>query len=44
MQTLALLAHLRDERRTVIVACHDQEVIALDGLVRLHLEDGTVRK
>ncbi|MGH8801765.1 MAG: ATP-binding cassette domain-containing protein, partial [Casimicrobiaceae bacterium] len=26
-QTLALLAQLRDERRTVIVACHDQEII-----------------
>ena len=42
-QTLALLAQLRDERRTVIVACHDQELIALDGLVRLHLEGGTIR-
>ena len=41
-QTLALLAQLRDERRTVIVACHDQEVIALDGLVRWHLEDGSL--
>lgn len=42
-QTLALLAQLRDERRTVIVACHDQEVISLGGLVRLHLEDGRVQ-
>ncbi len=42
-QTLDLLAQLRDERRTVIVACHDQEVIDLDGLTRLHLEDGTLR-
>jgi tungstate transport system ATP-binding protein len=41
-QTLALLAQLRDERRTVIVACHDQEVISL-GLVPLHLEDGRLR-
>ncbi|HEX5476786.1 MAG TPA: energy-coupling factor ABC transporter ATP-binding protein [Burkholderiales bacterium] len=39
-QTLALLGQLRDERRTVVVACHDQEVISLPGLVRLQLEDG----
>ncbi|HYL90753.1 MAG TPA: energy-coupling factor ABC transporter ATP-binding protein [Burkholderiales bacterium] len=42
-QTLALLAQLRDERRTVIVACHDQEVIALEGVARLHLEGGRIR-
>jgi len=41
-QTLALLGQLRDERRTVIVACHDQEVIALPGVERLRLEDGSV--
>jgi len=41
-QTLALLAQLRDERRTVIVACHDQEIIALEGYSRLHLEDGRI--
>jgi len=39
-QTIALLGQLRDERRTVIVACHDQEVIALAGTHRLRLEDG----
>lgn len=39
-QTLALLAQLRNEQRTVIVACHDQEVISLAGFGRLHLEDG----
>jgi tungstate transport system ATP-binding protein len=43
-QTLALLAQLRDEGRTVIVACHDQELIALEGVVRLWLEDGVIRK
>jgi tungstate transport system ATP-binding protein len=43
-QTLDLLAQLRDERRTVIVACHDQEVIDLGGLERLRLEDGTLRR
>ncbi len=41
-QTLALLEQLRDERRTVIVACHDQEIIALEGYSRLHLEDGRI--
>lgn len=41
-QTLALLAQLRDERRTVLVACHDQEVISLGGATRLHLEDGRI--
>lgn len=39
-QTLALLAQLREERRTVMVACHDQEVIRLPGFQRLHLDDG----
>ena len=39
-QTIALLGQLRDERRTVIVACHDQEVIDLDGVRRLRLEEG----
>jgi len=39
-QTLALLGQLRDERRTVIVACHDQEIIDLEGVTRLRLEDG----
>jgi tungstate transport system ATP-binding protein len=41
-QTLALLAQLRDERRTVVVACHDEEVIALEGTVRLRLESGLI--
>jgi tungstate transport system ATP-binding protein len=41
-QTLALLAQLRDERRSVIVACHDQEIIGLDGFTRLRLEDGRI--
>lgn len=41
-QTLALLAQLREERRSVLVACHDQEVIALEGFRRLHLEDGGI--
>jgi tungstate transport system ATP-binding protein len=42
-QTLALLAQLRNEGRTVVVACHDQEVISLDGMERLRLEDGRMQ-
>jgi tungstate transport system ATP-binding protein len=42
-QTLALLAQLRDERRTVVVACHDQEVIGLEGVERLQLQDGRIQ-
>jgi len=42
-QTLELLAQLRDERRTVVVACHDRDVIALGGVTRLRLEDGAIR-
>jgi len=38
-QTLALLEQLREERRPVVVACHDQEVINLPGFQRLHLEE-----
>jgi tungstate transport system ATP-binding protein len=41
-QTLALLGQLRDERRTVIVACHDQEIISLPGFACLRLEEGRV--
>ncbi len=41
-QTLALLEQLRAENRTVMIACHDQEIIALPGYVRLHLENGRV--
>jgi tungstate transport system ATP-binding protein len=39
-QTLDLLEQLRGERRTVVIACHDQEVVNLPGYRRLHLEDG----
>ena len=41
-QTLALLAQLRMERRTVIVACHDQEIIELPGFACLRLEEGRI--
>jgi len=41
-QTLALLEQLRSERRTVIVACHDQEIIDLPGFARLRLNEGRI--
>jgi tungstate transport system ATP-binding protein len=41
-QTLELLAQLRSERRTVIVACHDQEIIDLPGFTRLRLDEGRI--
>jgi len=41
-QTLALLAQLLAERRTVVVACHDQEVIDLPGFARLRLDEGRI--
>ena len=41
-QTLALLAQLRDERSTVIVACHDEELIALPGTTRLRLDNARI--
>jgi tungstate transport system ATP-binding protein len=43
-QVLALLGQLRDERRAVVVACHDQEVIGLDGFTRLRLHDGGITR
>ena len=43
-QVLALLDQLRDERRTVFVACHDQELIGLDGFTRLRLHDGGITR
>ena len=39
-QTLDLLEQRPSERRTVVIACHDQEVLNLPGYRRLRLEDG----
>ena len=30
--------------KVVVVACHDQEVINLPGVVRLHLENGRLER
>ena len=37
-QIVALLGQLADRDSTVLVACHDQEIIGLPDTVRLHLE------
>ncbi|MEI6737071.1 MAG: ATP-binding cassette domain-containing protein [Pseudomonadota bacterium] len=39
-QIVALLQKTVAEQRTVVVACHDREIIDLPGAVRLNLEDG----
>ncbi|UCH49160.1 MAG: ABC transporter ATP-binding protein [Betaproteobacteria bacterium] len=39
-----LVTHLIDiiarEGRTLLIACHDRELLSLDGVVRLHMRDG----
>jgi tungstate transport system ATP-binding protein len=39
-RVIELIAQLADENRVVMLACHDQEMISLPGVVRLHLENG----
>ncbi len=39
-RTLALLARLIAEGVSVLIACHDRELIELPGVQRLHLENG----
>lgn len=39
-RTLDLLARLFDEGVSVLIACHDRELIELPGVQRLHLEHG----
>jgi tungstate transport system ATP-binding protein len=39
-RTLELLARLSAEGVSVLVACHDRELIELPGVRRFHLEDG----
>ena len=43
-QILALLTQLADRDSTVVVACHDQEIIGLAETVRLHLEQGRLTR
>ncbi|HUF20852.1 MAG TPA: ABC transporter ATP-binding protein [Burkholderiales bacterium] len=39
-RVIELIAQLADENRVVVLACHDQEMISLPGVVRLHLANG----
>jgi tungstate transport system ATP-binding protein len=41
-RVIDLIAQLAAADKVVIIACHDQEVINLPGVVRLHLENGSV--
>lgn len=41
-RVVELIAQLADENRVVLIACHDQEMISLPGVVRLHLEKGAL--
>jgi tungstate transport system ATP-binding protein len=40
VRTLDLIQRLTHEALTVVVACHDEAIIALPDMRRLHLEDG----
>ncbi|MGQ0579673.1 MAG: energy-coupling factor ABC transporter ATP-binding protein [Betaproteobacteria bacterium] len=39
-RVIELIAQLAAADKVVVIACHDQEVINLPGVVRLHLENG----
>jgi tungstate transport system ATP-binding protein len=41
-RVIDLIAQLAAADKVVIIACHDQEVINLPGVVRLHLENGSL--
>jgi tungstate transport system ATP-binding protein len=41
-QIVALLSATASANNCVVVACHDQEIIDLPHVVRLHLEDGKI--
>ena len=41
-QTVALIRDLCDADGVALIACHDQEIIQLPGICRLHLQDGQI--
>jgi tungstate transport system ATP-binding protein len=43
-RVLDLIGQLASADKVVVVACHDQEVINLPGVVRLHLENGRLER
>jgi tungstate transport system ATP-binding protein len=42
-RVIDLISQLAEQDKVVVVACHDQEMISLPGVVRLHLENGRLR-
>jgi tungstate transport system ATP-binding protein len=41
-RVIELIAQLAAADKVVMIACHDQEVINLPGVIRLHLENGSL--
>ena len=41
-QTVALIRDLCDTNGIALIACHDQQIIQLPGMCRLHLQDGRI--
>jgi tungstate transport system ATP-binding protein len=41
-RVIALIAQLAAADKVVVIACHDLEMINLPGVVRLHLENGSL--
>lgn len=41
-QTIRLILDLCDAKSTVVLACHDREIIELPHIHRLHIEDGSI--
>jgi tungstate transport system ATP-binding protein len=39
-QVIALIRQLVQDKRSLLIACHDRELIELPGMLRLHLENG----
>jgi tungstate transport system ATP-binding protein len=39
-RVIDLIAQLAEADKAVLLACHDQEMVNLPGVVRLHLENG----
>ncbi len=42
-QVMSLIRDLCDANNTVVLACHDREIIKLPHMHRLHMEKGTIR-
>lgn len=42
LQVIALIRNLCDANSTVLLACHDREIIELPHMHRLHVENGAI--